>query len=265
MKTRFLFLFSITILISACAGTQPAATPSPATLLPFPTVTATNTLPPPQLSTFPYAPTLNEALPKENLILAAHVYADAACYDVGIYADDSYTVISCLPDFTYPAPNGTLDTNESSYLQRWVHRFVSYEEPGPHGIIIFTGSGNVTPDFAEKLAIENLILALEYRAHAYTSGGGMPNAVTAARVVLSNEFGIFVDSIIVHKFESVDFPDTCLGAPKPDEVCESIITSGLRVLLIAEGMLYEYRTDFAGYDLRFFSGPQIAPTQGAGG
>jgi hypothetical protein len=54
----------------------------------------------------------------------------------------------------------------------------------------------------------------------------------------------------------MDFPDSCLGAAKPGEVCEQVITSGLRVQLVSQGMLYVFHTDFAGYDLRQVGSPQ---------
>jgi hypothetical protein len=167
---RLATLLSILVLLSACNGTSPTETPrvnnSPsetplpqasATPPPLPTYTPTTTmLLEPQTSEFPYAPILNEALPKDGLVLGAHVFADTdnLCYDVGIYADDTYLVISCLVDFTYPAPSGMLDTNTSAFLQRWLERFTGYEENSRynhHTFVIFKGNGTITPDFAEKL------------------------------------------------------------------------------------------------------------------
>lgn len=288
MRIKFISPLFIVVLLSACTGASSTEIPvinsipsethiaeTSATPPPLPTFTLTNTtLPATQIiSEFPFAPLLNEALPKDGLVLAAHIFADTVahidtdnvCYDVGIYNDDTYIVITCLVDITYPAPNGTLDANESSHLQRWVERFVSYEEPSQHLFVKFIGNGTSMPDITEKIAMENLVSALEYRAHAYTSGGGIPNVIYAAQSALSLQFGIAPDAIILLKFESMDFPDACLGAPKLNEVCAQIITQGLRVLLIGNGLMYEYHTDFAGYDIRLFGEPQIAPTQGAGG
>lgn len=284
--TKFVLLFFIVMLLTACNGTSLTQAPvvdtpiATDTLLPSETLAASET-PAPQVTPVPtntflslvprpidpksFGPFLSAELPKDELVLGAHVYADNTCFDVGVYRDRHYIVLSCILDFTYPAPTGFLDANESAYLQRWVERFQSYEEPSVHGLIKFVGNGNVMPDFAEKLSIETLISNLEYKANAYVSGGGLPGGVLAAQRVLSQRLGsVLPDQVIVQNVETVDFPDTCLGAPKPDEVCAQVITQGLRVLLVAQGMLYEYHTDFAGYDIRQFGEPQIAPVQGAG-
>jgi hypothetical protein len=73
------------------------------------------------------------------------------------------------------------------------------------------------------------------------------------------------EAITVLKFEAVDFPNSCLGTPKPKEVCVQVVTQGFRIQLVALGLLYEYHTDAFGFDIRPFGDPQAAPTQGAGG
>jgi len=221
--------------------------------------------PSPQLSTFPFAPTLNEALPKDNLTLALHMYADDICYDVGVYVDDTYMVISCLDGFVYQAPSGVLDEYESFIVHRWLGMYQNYERPNNHGVLIFFGSGSYVADTVEMLSMETLASALEYRAHAYVSGGGMPNAVWVTRYAFSQTIGGIMDDIKVLNFETVNYSDSCLEVPREGEVCSLVTTPGLRIQIIFMGMLYEYHTDFAGYDIRQYGEPQVAPTQGAGG
>jgi hypothetical protein len=252
---------------SGVPSSMPTATADLATITPtaLPTSTATSTLPPLQSSGFPYAPELNDALPKEGLVLGEHVYSDKVCYDVGIYEDDTYIIISCLGEYNYPTPDGKLNEAESTYLRRWRERYAGFDEPSAHGLLQFNGSGKTVPDPIEKLSMGNLTSAIEFRAHAYVSGGGLPSGVLAAQRALAQEMGVPYASVTINKFEPVDFPDSCLGVPKVDEVCEQFVTPGLRVLLVTDGMLYEYHTDFAGFDVRPFGEPQIAPTPGAGG
>jgi len=106
---------------------------------------------------------------------------------------------------------------------------------------------------------------IEWTAHQYVHRGGTPSAVLVARLVLSNQLGIWLDDSNVLNFEVTDFSDSCLGAPTPDEVCDPVVTEGFRIYFVVQGLMYEYHTDVWGYDIRPFGEPQIAPTQGAGG
>lgn len=292
----FIALFFTAIMISACNGTSPSesstveisATPlsfptftptnelrqPSATPLPLiPTFTPTNIFPTPEPAGFPFTAELSDALPKENLLLAVHFYADTVghisgdefCHDVGIYNDDTYIVISCMPDFTYPAPTGKLDSNQSKFLHRWVEAFQAFDEPSIHGVVKFAGTGNTVPGIADKVSMQALISELEWSAHQYVHRGGYPSVVFHTRTVLSNQLNLWLDNSSILKFEATDFPDSCLGAPKPGEVCEPMVTQGFRIYLVAQGMLYEYHTDIFGYDIRPFGEPQIAPTQRPGG
>lgn len=283
MKAKFVLLLFVIVLSSACSRIQPIESQNPgraitetpttqasATLPPFPTFTATNTLPPPQLSTFPYVPALNDALPKENLLLARHFYADTVghtqgnefCYDIGIYNDDSYIVISCQPGFMYPAPNGTLTAYQSKFLHRWVGTFQSFDEPSIHGLLQFAGTGSVVPEYADIVAMQALIEDIDWTAHEYVHRGGYPTTVFHAREVLSHRLNMWLDNSSILKFEATDFPDSCLGVPKPNEVCEQVVTQGFRIYLVAQGLMYEYHTDAFGYDIREFGELQTPPTQG---
>jgi hypothetical protein len=261
-----IYLSALMIFLSACSGA--AATPSPipdiptltATPPPLSTATSTSTLPPPQTAGFPYMAALNSELPIDGLILAEHVYGDNVCYDLGVYQDDTYVVLSCLPEYTYPAAGGVLDTYEASYIKRWVERYQSYEVPSAHGLLKFQGSGTRIPDVAEKISMEILLSSLEFRAHNYASGGGRPRAVHAAQEVLAQELGIPLGQITILNFETVDFSDACLGVPKSDELCAQVITSGFLIQLTVDDLMYEFHTDLAGYDIRQYGEPQIAPT-----
>ena len=51
------------------------------------------------------------------------------------------------------------------------------------------------------------------------------------------------DAIDVKGVGFVEWPNACLGIEQPDVACAEIITPGYRVLLEADGVLYEYHTD----------------------
>jgi hypothetical protein len=77
-----------------------------------------------------------------------------------------------------------------------------------------------------------------------------PPAVTAAIRSLSQELGIDPGVVEVLGYEGVDWPDTCLGLPRPEEACGQVITSGWRIRLRAGGAEYELRTDALGTAVR---------------
>jgi hypothetical protein len=270
MKTM-IYLSTLMIFLCACNGAMITQTPIPdpptltATPSPLPTATTTSTLPPPQASGFPYAAVLNDELPIDGLILAAHVYGDNVCYDLGVYQDNTYIALSCLPEFTYPAASGVLDAYEASYIQLWAERYQSYEMPSVHGLLKFQGNGTLVPDEAEKISMETLLSTLELLAHNYVVPfDGRPRAVYVAQKILAQQLGIPLDKITILNFDTVDFPDTCLGLPKPDELCAQVITSGFLIQLAVDGLMYEFHTDLMGYDIRQSGEPQIAPTPFSG-
>ncbi len=262
MIERFICLLFITVLFSACNGTIFADTAVIDTPVPQVTSIPTNTLLPLTHDPDAVAPILSDDLPLDGLVLAAHMYADGTCYDLGIYQDGHYSVLSCLPGFTYPTSTGFLDEYKLSYLNKWVERFQSFEEPSSEGFLKFVGNGVILPDFSDIASMRAMISDIEWDAHGYIHKGGFPSPVLLAKEVLSNKLGIPLDNKSVLKFEVAEFPDACLGVPEAGEVCSQSVRQGFRIQLVAQGMLYEFHTDIFGYDIRQFGEPQIAPTPG---
>jgi hypothetical protein len=180
-----------------------------------------------------------------------------SCFSMAIHPDGKYQVESCTPGFTYAAPTGYLDANELIYLYRWYDGLYLFQERDANGTLSFIGNGTVDATLADKISI------VEAKARGSVSGGGFPSGALAAQKLLSARLGIPLEQVQVKGVESIDYPDTCLSAPKPNEACTQMVTSGLRVQLVAQGLLYEFHTDPAGYDLRQFGDPVQAP-QGSG-
>jgi hypothetical protein len=204
-----------------------------------------------------------------GMAISGHFSDDKSCFDVAVYRDGRYRVVSCLSGYAYPAPDGYLDANELQYFYRWADHLDSFQTVSTMGTLsfinIFQSTGLVTPTLADKLSIETLVFNIEGKAKGqnYTSGGGMPTAAFVAQKALAQQLGITTGEIQVKNIESVNFSDMCLEVPAPNEVCSQVATSGYRVQLVAQGMLYEFHTDSSGYDIRQFGVPQPAP-QGAG-
>lgn len=70
-----------------------------------------------------------------------------------------------------------------------------------------------------------------------------PRAALKAREDLAQKLNIPVDEITIVSVEQVEWPDGCLGVHTPGIMCIQVITPGYRVILEANGELYEYRTN----------------------
>jgi len=77
-----------------------------------------------------------------------------------------------------------------------------------------------------------------------------PPAVAAAIHYLSDELQVDPGSIRVLDFEEVDWKDSCLEVPKPEEECILTMISGWRILFEVSTSVYELRTDTLGQQVR---------------
>lgn len=59
---------------------------------------------------------------------------------------------------------------------------------------------------------------------------------------LAERLGIATDAIEVTSVEPVQWSDTSLGCPKPGMAYATVITAGYKIVLEAEGKMYEYHT-----------------------
>lgn len=85
----------------------------------------------------------------------------------------------------------------------------------------------------------------------------LPGAALSAQQVLAAQLGVSPEDIRILSFEPVEWPDACLGIQTPGMMCAQVITPGFRVLLEAEGKLYEFHTDLSGSDVRFATLPNL--------
>ncbi len=54
------------------------------------------------------------------------------------------------------------------------------------------------------------------------------------------------DGAVVVSVERTDWPDSCLGAARTDEVCAQVITPGYRIVVSHDGKRLEYHSDLGG-------------------
>jgi hypothetical protein len=77
-----------------------------------------------------------------------------------------------------------------------------------------------------------------------------PPSVVAAIRYLADDLQVDPALIQVLDYTEVEWPDTCLGAPRPEEQCVQMLTSGWRVMMKESGNVYEIRTDRLGEQVR---------------
>jgi hypothetical protein len=100
-----------------------------------------------------------------------------------------------------------------------------------------------TPD-VEKIATETPTPVAEQNQTT------VPNAAAAAQKMLGDRLGVSITEMKVLSVEETQWPDGCLGAAKPDEICTQAIVNGYRVILQLSGKQYEFHTDVTGTNIR---------------
>jgi hypothetical protein len=78
-----------------------------------------------------------------------------------------------------------------------------------------------------------------------TSPGNIP-AIQSAINAVSVGAGIPANQLVVHNVVSVQWPDSCLGAPQPGQMCLQVVTPGYRILLGNGVRLFEAHTNLDG-------------------
>jgi hypothetical protein len=90
------------------------------------------------------------------------------------------------------------------------------------------------------------------------SGGGYPPAVSAARADLAKQFNLATENLIPTAIISQDWPDSCLGAAGPGEMCAQVITPGFEITFVVGAAEYVYHTDLDGKNMRRVGDPRPA-------
>src|SRR5688572_10655920 len=193
--------------------------------------------------------------PDDTPVLVWHREGGIAgfCDDLTVRAGGSYSVANCMAQ-PGSERTGQLDADQLRQLTLWVMTFQSFEtsegehDTFPDAMIVrttFKGTGTAQASPDDIAAINNFASLL-----VAGSGGNRPEAVARARDFLAAELNIAAEEVIVVSFEFVEWPDSCLGAAAPDEMCAQVITPGYRVMLQAGGSQYELHTDETGTSIR---------------
>lgn len=87
------------------------------------------------------------------------------------------------------------------------------------------------------------------------TGGDAADLEEKIRQALAKKSGIALDQIKVVDVEPVEWPDGCLGVITRGVSCIQVITPGYRVMLEANGQIYEFHTDQLGNTILQANGP----------
>ena len=77
-----------------------------------------------------------------------------------------------------------------------------------------------------------------------------PDVALNIRNRVSEILGVPVESIQLKSIEPMEWPDSCLGLPEPDEACTQAITPGWLLVFSADGQDYRFRVDQTGTVIR---------------
>jgi hypothetical protein len=84
--------------------------------------------------------------------------------------------------------------------------------------------------------------------------GEIPGEVSASIKAATQELALQLDinpeSIQVISVNAAEWPNSCLGAPEPEEMCAEVITPGFGGILEVNGVQYEFRSDETGDQIR---------------
>ncbi|MFH1085906.1 MAG: PA14 domain-containing protein [Chloroflexota bacterium] len=147
---------------------------------------------------------------------------------------------------------GHLTAAERATYERYASAYAPFQHqaqdnPGrPDNLALtlrFPGLGARAATDAEQATVAAWVATVYARLMQAEQQGDL---VAAARLDLAMRLGRSADAIQTLAVESVDWPDSCLGIAQAGQMCATVITPGVRILLQADGRAYEYRASLRG-------------------
>jgi hypothetical protein len=105
-----------------------------------------------------------------------------------------------------------------------------------------------TPVTETQVPLENPPAAIP--TESSSTPAAYAEAVAQSRKALAGELGVAETEIRLASVEAIDWPDSCLGAPKPNEDCAVVLTPGFLIRLEAGGKTIEMHSNQNGSDVR---------------
>jgi hypothetical protein len=177
------------------------------------------------------------------------------CDDVTVFANGTFAVKNCVKSSTQ---TGQLNAAQLTQFTRLVNKVQPFENETNDPAVAdamsvkttFKGAGPLVASPEDITTLKNFAALLVIQVAPPVGGGGYPVAISKARDFLAAELSLPVDGIKVVSVEAVEWPDRCLGVVIMGMMCAQGVTSGYRVVLQAQGQLYELHTDESGESIR---------------
>ena len=85
----------------------------------------------------------------------------------------------------------------------------------------------------------------------------MQATIDALRTQVAAQLQVTPAAVTVVAAKAMVWPDACLGAAGPEEMCAQVLTPGYKITLAVDGQEYTYHTDAGPYWLRLVAGPTV--------
>ena len=224
--------------------TAPATSPAPATIAPEPTSQAATAAPSP----VPTPGVTAVVGPDDRLVRAVH---QALARQLGAREDTLRLQSAVWQEW----PDGAIGCPQEGmvYPQVITPGFLLTFSDGTRTYEVHTDEGGRSMVWCENE--QPIELSGGEPAGAGPEATPQPDAasqplVDMAKQALAKDLGIASDDIRLVAIEAVEWNDSSLGCPQPDQAYLQVITPGYRIVLETQGQRYEYHTDQRGTVVR---------------
>lgn len=134
----------------------------------------------------------------------------------------------------------------------------------PFFLILFTGvllaaCAAPTPPGSKPTPGPSVPTVSPTSASTQPSSDVVPQVVPAARLFAAEKYGVAPDEVKIVKMDPVEWPNACIGAGQPGDICAQMITPGYQIQIDIKGKTYILNSDTGGKNIRV---PTAAPTSG---
>lgn len=114
-----------------------------------------------------------------------------------------------------------------------------------------TPSYTPSPTYTPKPTLTFTLTPSPTATSTVTQSHSQHEIVIMALNALANHLGVESSAIDIILIREVEWPDTCLGLPREDEICTPLLTPGFRIIATFDQTIYEIHTNQDGSNIRW--------------